>query len=164
MPIMSSGGDDNSYTDSVLSPGYSQMLPTKNSIGQLNPDAFGSVSDLAAAVSQAQYEEWKNSFLPVAINMNNQTTYNNPGLVQKGITQAVGNVNQAFDTSLAVKNRMIQQAGITEDPMMGAVNSRVNSVQRSASVVDAANRIRQNLADRNKSILQGGVPNYQAGV
>ena len=126
--------------------------------GLLNPNSGANAADTAAAVSQANYNEWKNTYLPAALDLNNQTTYNNPGLVQQGVTQAIGNVNQAFDSAAAQRNRFMQQSGTTQDPMLGAVNSRVNNVQRSSSVVDAANRIRQNLADRNKSIMQSGIP------
>lgn len=116
----------------------------------------------AAQVAQAQYDDWKNTYLPIARDLTQQTTLNNPGLVNQGITQAVGDVNSAFNTQSGVQQRYAQEYGIIPDAMQGAVNSRVNSVGRSQSVVDAANRIRANLANRDTSIMQTGVPTASA--
>lgn len=140
--------------------------PLYTASGTIDPGAFGGNADLeAAAVGQGQYNEWKNTYLPIALDVNNQTTFNNPELVNQGITQAVGDVNQAFNTQAGTQQRYQQQYGLTPDPMQGAVNSRVNSLGRSQSVVDAANRIRQNLINRNTSIMQGGVPTAsQSGI
>ena len=134
---------------------YQQGL--KSTTGAIDPNAYGGNADqMAAAVSQAQYNEWRNNFLPVAQQLNKQTTYGDPSLVSKGITQAIGNVNQAYDTASGQQQRFSQEYGVTQDPMLGAVTSRVNNVQRSQSVVDAANRIRSNLASNNNSIMSGG--------
>jgi hypothetical protein len=130
--------------------------------GAIDPSKYSTAADMAAAVTQAQYSDWKNTFLPASQAMLNQTTFNNPGLVQQGVTQAVGNVNQAFDTAAGVQQRLATHAGIADDPTLSAVTSKVNNVQRSASVVDAANRIRQNLSDRNTSIMQSGTPHFAA--
>lgn len=131
--------------------------------GAINPSNYGTPDEAAAAVAQAQYNEWKNMYLPAATAALDQTTYNNQNLVTTNVNQAVGNVNQAYDTLGGTQQRYAQEYGVNPSPALSAVTSRANSINRSASVVDAANRIRQTLADRNQAIMQGGVSNFQTG-
>ena len=160
-----SGAADYSATDfyngnpQYAKPGEFGVLPVGGS--GYNPLVYGGkAADMAAQVTRATYEDWKSTYLPVALQMmNEETAYNNPALVSKGVTQAVTNVNKSFDNAAAQQQRMASRYGVGISSEQQAVNDRVNNINRSTSVVDAANRIRQRLADRDRAIALGGVPN-----
>jgi len=129
--------------------------------GTLNPANYGTADSEAAAVAQAQYNEWKTTYLPAAQAELAQTTYANPSIVGTDVQQAIGNVNQAFDTTAGTQQRFNSEYGITPTAGMSAVNSRVNNNSRSLSVVQAAQNIRANLVAQNSQIMEGGISNFQ---
>lgn len=119
----------------------------------------GKATDMYAQVTRAVYDDWKQNYLPVALEMMNQTTYNNPGLMAENVTQAVGNVNSSFNSAQDQQDRTLSRFGISRTGQAQEVSDRMESLSKSASIVDAANRIRQNLADRNRQVALGGIPN-----
>jgi hypothetical protein len=123
---------------------------------------WGSAISEAAAITQARYTEWKNDYLPSALKLQGQTTYNDPTLVDREVNKAVGTVNQAYDTAAGTQDRYSLHSGVDFTPQQQAVSDRVSAVKKSASVVDAASQIRQTLADRNKTIMQSGISTYTA--
>lgn len=127
--------------------------------GQIYPYAFGSASDMMASVTRATYDDWRKTYLPIALEMMNQTTYNNPALVKKEVASAVGGVNSAFNSAKGVRERTASRYGVQFDDQQKASNERIMGLEKSTAVVDAANRIRQRLADRNRAIATSGIPN-----
>lgn len=118
----------------------------------------GSAAQNLADVTRATYEDWRKQYLPIALEMMNQTTYNNPGLVDKEVKSAVGNVESAFKNTQGLQDRTASRYGITLDDRQKAASDRITGLEKSTAVVDAANRIRQKLADRNRQVAAGGIP------
>lgn len=121
-----------------------------------------SASQNLADVTRATYEDWRKQYLPIALEMMNQTTYNNPDLVGKEVKSAVGNVESAFKNAQGLQDRTASRYGISFDDRQRAASDRITGLEKSTAVVDAANRIRQKLADRNKQIAAGGIPAINA--
>lgn len=119
---------------------------------------YASAADIAGAVTRATYKDWKQNYLPVALQMMDQTTWKNPELITEGVQSAVSDVNNSFDAQAGVQERTLGRYGMTVTPEQKAVNDRVNNLSRSSATVDAAARIRQKLSDRNYAIAMGGIP------
>lgn len=124
--------------------------------------AGGSASDMLANITKATYEDWKSQYLPIALQMTDQTTYNNPGLVTEAVNAATATTRNAYDAAYGVRDRTLSRYGVAQSAQEQAVNAQRNETDKTASVVDAANRIRRRLADRNRTIALGGIPNLAA--
>lgn len=119
---------------------------------------------MAGVLTQAQYDSWKNTFYPVIEQMLGQSTYANPQIANEQISEAISSVNSRFNSAEGMRNRYASQYGLDIDPATQAENSRISNVKRSAAVVDAANRIRQSLMERNKQIMEGGIPKFTPAI
>jgi hypothetical protein len=133
---------------------------TYDSSGVYTPiSATGDPDATMSTVLRSQWSDYLSTYQPIATAVMNDTTYNNPGLAATAITKSTGDVNSAFDTSAIQQQRQLSRYGGQTSPDQQAALARDNSISRSSSVVDAANNIRTNLADRNRAIAVGGIPN-----
>lgn len=141
---------------------YIKLLPADEKeyvANSLSYDSGSSASDMAAQITRATYEDWKKTYLPVSRQLMNESTYLNPNLEKESVAQAVSNVNRTYDASTTQRDRTAYGYGTALTGEQQAVGSRVNDIERSSAVVDAASKIRQKLADRNKEIALGSVAN-----
>jgi hypothetical protein len=106
----------------------------------------------ANTVNQGVYQEWLTSNLPLYQQLENQLTWNNPGIVKSGVDSAVGNVDNAFSAQKDELARGYAAAGITPSTEQKAVNRRVMALDQSTADVDTANRTRQQLGERDRLI------------
>jgi hypothetical protein len=121
------------------------MQPISESLAT-NPQAA------ANTVNQGIYQEWMTSNLPLYQQLENQLTWNNPGIVKSGVDSAVGNVDNAFNAQTDQLTRGYAAAGIAPTAEQSAVDDRVMTSRRSTADVDAANRTRQQLGERDRLI------------
>ena len=117
---------------------------------------------VTAELTRKQWEDYKARFMPTENRLMQMTSYMNPGIVNEQIQQAVGTggyVTRALDSSAAQAQRGFARYGLTPNAAQQRAISRDTGLTRSKAVVDAANRIRQNITDRNQQIATGSIPN-----
>jgi hypothetical protein len=112
-------------------------------------------SQQLADVARAEWKDYLARFRPIETALMNQTTYENPDLFNQDITQAQSAINTSMDSSAVSRIQLLQRYGINQTPDYRQANDRLNNLNRQAALVDAANRIRQNLVDRNYQIATG---------
>jgi len=119
---------------------------------------MGQASDLAAKLTRELWNDYKAIYQPIASNLlNNSLTFNNPSLVTDSIAQATSNVNNAYNASGTNRLTALSRYGIAPTEAQNASAERLNNLSRSKAVVNAANAIRTNLADRDRAILFGSL-------
>jgi len=130
-----------------------------NNPGLINPNLPGGASQAMADITKATYNDWKSTYLPIALEAMNQTTYKNPALLKGAIGEAKLGAENTFNNTAGIRNRTASRYGVSFDEQQTAANNRTVGLEKSRAVVDAANRIRQRLADRDRQVATGGVPN-----
>jgi hypothetical protein len=108
-----------------------------------------------ADVANAEWQDYIQRFEPIENALMQQTTYDNPGLFD----QDIGAAQQAIATS-AVTNQnsqqqLLQRYGESQIGDYATANARLNNLNTQAGMVDAANRITQNLINQNQQIATG---------
>lgn len=138
---------------------------------------------VTAEITRKQWDDYQSRFVPFENQLMDMTSYNNPGIVNQEIRAAIGEgnpaqtyrtgrgaifqipatgrgyVHKALDNAESQQKYQFQRYGMAPtDQQQTAIQSQ-NSLNRSKTVVDAANRIRRNISDRNMQIASGAVPN-----
>ena len=112
-------------------------------------------SQQLANVARAEWKDYLARFKPIENALMNQTTWENPALFDENISQAQSAINTGMDTSAQSQSQLLQRYGIGQTADYKTANDRLNNLNRQAALVDAANRIRQSLVDRNYQIATG---------
>jgi hypothetical protein len=112
-------------------------------------------SDTWAWITRAQWADYLNRFAPREDALLNMTTYMNPALAQQEISKAKAEAGQAYDAASRMGDQYMSRYGAALTSGQQASQNRADSLGRSASVVDAANRITQKLIDQNREIALG---------
>lgn len=119
-------------------------------------------SAATAALTRAQWADYQQRFQPVETQLMNMTTYSNPEIVGQELGRAIGEqgyINKAFNTAQTQAVNNTARFGAALTPEQQAARNRQFTMSKSTAVVDAANRIRQKLIDRNQQIAVGATPN-----
>lgn len=117
---------------------------------------------VTAELTRKQWADYQARFVPTENRLMNMTSYMNPSVVSNEINSAIGQggyVNRAIDNSSAQTQRSFARYGLSPNAAQQTALDRDASLTRSKAVVDAANRIRTNIMDRNQQIATGAVPN-----
>lgn len=117
---------------------------------------------VTAELTRKQWEDYKARFRPVEDRLMYMTTYNNPELVNQEIASAIGTggyVHTALNNSASQQQRNFARYGLAPTRAQQTSLDRQNNLSRSTAVVDAANRIRQRITERNQLIATGTIPN-----
>ena len=138
--------------ENFMSTGYNEKLAAE-------AGKEGGAAALSAQLLRGQWEDYKTRFRPVENALMAESTYNNPALRQQAIATGREHVTRSFDNAQAIDDRNLQRLGMKRSAEEQAAASRVGGVERSAAMVDAANRITQRLVDRDREIAAGGIPN-----
>jgi len=157
-PIFGAGGPtpvDTTPVSPIKPIDATQSAPSEAPL-KLSPG--GNASDNYARLTKAQWADYQKRFVPIEDELINSTTYANPQVLTKAIGQGREATNKAFDVAEQTQQRAVGQYGITQDPAQIALRRRMEGLNRSAAVVDAANRIRQRISDRNREITSGAAP------
>jgi hypothetical protein len=112
-------------------------------------------SNQLADVARAEWGDYLKRFKPVEEALMKQTTWENPALFDEDIGKAQSAINTSMDANVQSQNQLLSRYGIGQTPDYKTANDRLNNLNRQAALVDAANRIRQNLVDRNYQIATG---------
>jgi len=130
----------------------------------IDPSKYSSATDLAAAVAQGQYDNWKAQYYPIMLAARDMTTYADPSIIDTEIGKGTAIANASVDNAAQQQKLAFDRMGITPDGTSQAAIGRSNDMGKSTAVVDAANRIRQGLIDRNKSIMATNVSSFKSTI
>lgn len=108
-----------------------------------------------ADVANAEWQDYITRFEPIENALMQQTTYDNPGLAATDIGAAQTQFNQSMNANETSQNQMLSRYGISPSGDYTTANNRLNDLNRQAGLVDAANRITQNLMNQNQQIATG---------
>lgn len=108
-------------------------------------------ANATAAVLRGNYDNWKNTYFPVLEGLLNETTYNNPDLVQKETAAATKQVGGAFNAARTGAENTMARYGMKQDPSTAAATD----LAEVAATVGAQNQTRMYLGDRDRSIAMG---------
>ena len=140
---------------SVLSQSYQNYTPD-------TVDTYTFAQDPAVAtanLTRAQWADYQARFQPIENYLMQQTSYANPSIVSQEVGAGTTDVNNSYGAMSGVRQRALERTGVQQDAQTLQSEQRQMGVSKSAAVVDSANRIRQNIIERNQQIAIGGIPN-----
>lgn len=163
-PVQYDPNAPNLYTDPsgrLVSVPMPSLAPSNPSIHQpyLVTQFDKDPSNTIGQLTRAQWADYVQRFSPVENRLMDMTTYNSPEITAHEVERGTATAGQAID--VASRGRALNRAqyGLTARAGQQALEARQDNIARSTAVVEAANRIRQNLIERNRNIAVGGVPN-----
>lgn len=130
----------------------------------IDTSKYSTASDLAAAVAQSQYDNWKSTYFPAMQAARGMTTYANPGIVASEVKKGMAAAGQTSANIAGQQDRMIGRYGMALTSEQRAATDTATGMARSLAEVDAANTVRRSLGDRDKSIMVGSGTNFTAKV
>lgn len=136
--------------------GYVNKMVTSNPTADIWSKGYGSAADRFATITRAQWEDYKKRFNPIEDQL--LAAYGNPAMRESAITAAQGLTNKAFDTAEATEARELSRYGVTRNADETAANIRTKGLSRTAALVNAANKTRQHIAERDIQLASGSIP------
>lgn len=134
-----------------------------NADGTINYVDFTSdPSGITAALTRQQYQDYMSRFAPIENRLLGMMSYDNPEAVNMEVQSAIGQggyVQSALNRNQGQQRYAFNKLGVDQTAQAKQAMDTSNNLNRSTAVVDAANRIRQKIADRNQMISVGAVPN-----
>lgn len=127
-------------------------VPTGPIFGSYLPSSL--ISSRVLEESQKHLEQ---TYYPVEDELVNNLSYNNPALLTDALAKGTDTVNSAYDNTRTGVLGQFRQYGIDPTERQMAALNRADNLGRTASVVDAANKIRIKMADRDRAIAAGGI-------
>lgn len=113
-------------------------------------------ANATAALTRAQYADWKERFFPKIEDLASMTTYANPELAQQETDKATQLTNSTFANVANSQARNVSRYGMTQTAEQQQATADALSLDRAAAVVDAANNTNIYLKDRDRAIVAGG--------
>lgn len=142
--------------------------PFMDSTGHIDPSYLeanpNALSQVPAAIARAQWDDYAKRFMPFEDTVMNQTYYSNPGIVDETIQQARPMVDAAINTGQQIQTRRLEALGQHVTPEAQLRMAEGWDSQRALARVDAANRIRQNIAERSRNIAFGGTAGASSAI
>ena len=120
-------------------------------------------SDTTARLLRSQYDDWITTYFPKVDDLIQQTTYGNPDLMPKELDASQQQVDTAFNVAHANQAYQVGKYGMDQTSEARQGQQVSAGMAQATAEVDAANRTRQRLADRNQKIALGGLPSAVAG-
>lgn len=146
------GGEPNKYPQAssnfqTSQPAIERTGPTP---GQL---VGGSARSTQAALSRAEWNDYKKRFFPLEENLINR--YDNASLRNQAMAENHNATNNAFNVDRGVQARRLSRYGTSLSADQQAAQNRENQVARVASLTDVRNLTRDAYADIDQQILSG---------
>lgn len=140
-------------------PGLSAIggQPPPGGTGLIAPE--GSASDMAAQVLAGEFENWRQQFKPLELNLLNQSSLNNPQVLTDAVSKAGTIANQSFDAMGGVRRRRLAAQGVAPTADQQMVTDRISSLSKAAAVAGAENKARQQVEANDEMIALGVSPN-----
>jgi hypothetical protein len=128
---------------------FQQLVP-------VNKQGKHQATDTAAALIRSQFEDWKRRFFPIEKQLLSETTYGNPNLVNERVAAAQSDVTSQYDTAAAQADRNLAAFGVAPTEEQAGARARMMGLSKATSMVDAANRTRQQVQDETRQLMIGG--------
>lgn len=138
---------------------YDALLQDPFKSDLLNLDALNTGDNIALAaplMMRMNWDDYATRFRPFEDALIQQTHYANPDLVPDALTAGEQQVGSAIDLGQATQQRRLQAMGQYVSPEAQGRMDQTWGNQRALAQADAANRIRQNIAERSRNIVLGG--------
>ena len=116
-------------------------------------------ANVVGALTRAQWEDYQLRFQPKEDQLMNMTSYKNPAVVGIEVDNAIQGAQRASEVSQGVASRNFARYGLTMDAARQTATNRANALAASTASVDAANRARFGIMDRDRAIAVGASPN-----
>jgi hypothetical protein len=139
-------------------PDYSNtsvMYPAAPAYNPLFIVPGGKAAEMGATLTRAQWNDYLARFQPIENALIASTGYMNPSIYTNQVQEGIRKTGTAFDAATGMKNTALSRMGLAPTAEQQAYLNKVNNIGRSAAVVDAANTIRQRIADRDRAIMMG---------
>jgi hypothetical protein len=111
--------------------------------------------DVLAGIYRDQWDDYVKRFFPLENEL--VDTYNNPAVHSRIIGAATQKVATGFDAAEGSYARGMARYGMSPDAQVKAEADRSFNLGRSLATVDAKNRTRQALLERDQGMLAGGM-------
>ena len=128
-----------------------------------NLEYNGSARETNAAITRAQWADYKARFQPLEMELQGGLTFDpvtgaqNTEMINKNIARGQDSVTGSFDAQTASNARNMQRIGVSPTEEQQSSIQRASAITRAAASVDAENMTRGRLADRNQEIALGSV-------
>lgn len=114
-----------------------------------------SASENMAKIARAEWEDYKKRFVPIENRLISEVS--DRSLYEEAAERGAQNVGLAFDSQLGINERNNQRLGITQTAEQQEQFTRQAGLQRSLAQVEASNRGREAIDERNLNIMAGGI-------
>lgn len=111
---------------------------------------------ISATIARSQWKDYLRRYVPFEESLFQQTYYDNPKLVQGTLNTELPRVRSAINLGQQIQSRRLRALGQYVSREAQTRLDRTWDSERALATVDAANRIRQNIADRSRDIAFGG--------
>jgi len=108
-----------------------------------------------AQIYRDQWSDYVKRFFPLENEL--VDTYNNPTVHNRIIGSAVDQTMAGMDAAQGSFGRSMARFGLNQDAQVKQETDRSFNLARTTAVVDAKNRTRQALLERDQAILGGGI-------
>lgn len=113
-------------------------------------------SDTFAAITRQQWSDYVNTFVPIENQLIKYAT--DPTVVSDAMSEASGNVNDAFDAQVGATQRHLKGLGVSLSPDEQGAQAKSTGLARSLADVGAQNVARDLTVQRQQSILGNPAP------
>lgn len=158
------GGDTNDYGMALFGAG-GQPLSVLTAGGKYGPSELwdrnkpeggggSEASDALAALYGAEYDDYLRRFVPIENEIIKRVT--DPSFTTGAVTGSVEDVRSGYANADQQFTDRMGRLGLTLTPQQQAARDRTQQHQLGLSEVEVANRVRQQVTDRNLALIGGG--------
>ena len=126
----------------------------------INPAmAMGNPRLTDAKILAAQFNDWESTYKPVELNLIQQSSMGNAGVLPGAVDTATTSAGQTYDAMAGVEQRQLAARGIVASPEQQAVMTRLTGLSKAQAITAAANTARQQVSSNDEMIAMGSAPN-----
>lgn len=122
----------------------------------LDPNSKTYASDTYAALTRQQWADYVNTFVPIENQLIQYAT--DPNVVNNAMSEASGNVVDAYDAQRGAINRRLRSLGVNLDPDQKRSQERSFGLSKSLADVGAQNTAAALTRQRQQSVLGNPAP------
>ena len=130
-------------------------LPHVDSLFGADPGSDDFASRTFAEINRKSWANWREKFLPLL--QKEAATINNPGYKGQMIGQAMDLASAGQQKANDAFGRDLRETGLTMNPEQQQAYDRKQNLSGTLAMVDAGNRTRRNLEDRDLRLAGGGL-------
>jgi len=121
----------------------------------VDPNSEHYASNLQAALTRQEWEDWKKNSLPVFMELKN--SIGNKDLQSQEVGRSTDITNSAYDAIRGNQSRRNASYGMAIDPTVATANESALNRNQAMSVAAARNSTRSNIRDREMALMAGGM-------